>query len=62
MTDTALTLPTGQEQAVIRLVLDGLGSGSAGVSGDTGPARPHGCKKVKRVGDYRARTAMPHNQ
>ncbi len=27
-------------------------SGSAGVSGNTGPARPPGCKKLKRVGDY----------
>jgi hypothetical protein len=49
MTDKALTLPTGQEQAVIRLVLDGLGSGIAGVSSDTGPALPPGYKK--RVSD-----------
>ena len=57
MTNKALTLPTGQEQAVIRLVLDGLGSGSAGVSSDTGPARPPGCKK--RVGDYRVLADIP---
>lgn len=52
MTDqTTAIAPTGQVQVVIRLVLDGLGYGSAGVtgvSGDIGPARPPGCKNLKR--------------
>jgi hypothetical protein len=50
MTDqTTALVPTSPEQAVIRLVLDGLTSGIAGISSDTGPARSPSRKKVKRV-------------